>query len=114
MKKLVLLLGFVAVMSSHVAHANTVQEISFEVYPFVGSLGSNAETLETQIVEQASKVCGSIANVAVIAEVQIENQKTSVLATMINPEGKPGGRNGKAILTFLYPRTAGTATVTCK
>ncbi len=86
-------------------------KIRVDVYPYVSTLGTNAELVEKQLAERAAVICGSLANVQSLHDVTLVMRSPG--AFHVTPTGKPGAPNDH-IFTFSYPRVTGKAKVNCK
>jgi hypothetical protein len=110
MSKGILLLAFLVGSS---AMAETTKVIEIDVYPYLGTLRSNAFDVETQLSEKLTAACGSLENVLKVTEARFETKTMGI--SEIKPEFKPGEFPvGLARFTFAYPRTTGEVTVICK
>lgn len=111
MGKATLILGLLLGSS---AMAETTKVIEIDVYPYLGTLRSNAFHVETQLSEKLAEACGSLENVAAITSARFETNTLGGIS-QIRPEAKPGEFSiGDARFTLAYPRTTGEVTVVCK
>ncbi len=89
-------------------------KITVDNYPYIGSLGDSAESIEIELQNKAIAACGTIYNVSRLVNVDLRMNKTSVINTGVNVNGIPGSKGSDAVFTFLYPRVTGSADVFCK
>jgi len=114
MKKFICLSIMSLSVLSTIAYANQIKTGTFtiEIFPFVASLGDNAERIELSLANKAAEICGSLENVSELVNVKLNMQTTQ--AYSVNSKGTAGASNHDAILMFAYPRVTGTAKAICK
>lgn len=88
------------------------QKIRIDVFPYVASLGENAASVEQDLAEQATKICGSLDNVSHLDELTLTMK--NIRAFKVNANGVPGSLGQDKIFDLAYPRVQGSAKVVCK
>lgn len=92
--------------------ASASEKISAHAYPYLGTLTDPALSVEKELVDKATQVCGSLQNVRYLTDVKV-SFRTSEFA-QIHPDGVLGGDVFHGILILAYPELNVDATVDCK
>lgn len=86
--------------------------VQFSDYPYLGSLGESAQSIEQEMLSRVKEACGGKGKLLRIGAVRIETNSQAV--TRIKESGTPGDPSMRdAVFVFAYPRTTGEAEVYC-